>query len=86
MQTFGDDPEIDGAALGQNFISITPVKCDMTDYRVLEDLRSWGLKKMILTIDPPEAEIFVDVALRGVGATTLTSRRLCSVNLISIRL
>ena len=46
MQTFGDDPEIDGAALGQNFISITPVKCDMTDYRVLEDLRSWGLKKM----------------------------------------
>ena len=46
MQTFGDDPEIDGAALGQNFISITPVKCDMTDYRVLEDLRHWGLKKM----------------------------------------
>ena len=46
MQSFGDDPEIDGAALGQNFISITPVKCDMTDYNMLEDLRSWGLKKM----------------------------------------
>ncbi len=46
MQTFGDDPEIDGAVLGQNFISITPVKCDMTDYRVLEDLRSWGLKEL----------------------------------------
>ena len=46
MQSFGEDPEIDGAALGQNFISITPVKCDMTDYHVLEDLRSWGLKKM----------------------------------------
>jgi len=46
MQSFGDDPEIDGAALAQNFISITPVKCDMTDYHVLEDLRSWGLKKM----------------------------------------
>jgi 5'-nucleotidase len=45
MQSFGDDPEIDGAALGQNFISITPVKCDMTDYHLLEDLRSWGLKK-----------------------------------------
>jgi 5'-nucleotidase len=45
MQSFGEDPEIDGAALGQNFISITPVKCDMTDYHVLEDLRSWGLKK-----------------------------------------
>ena len=46
MQSFGDDPEIDGAALAQNFISITPVKCDMTDYHVLEDLRSWRLKKM----------------------------------------
>ena len=46
MQSFGDDPEIDGVALGQNFISITPVKCDMTDYHVLEDLRSWGLKKL----------------------------------------
>ena len=46
MQWFGDDPEIDGTALGQNFISITPVKCDMTDYSMLEDLKSWGLKKM----------------------------------------
>jgi len=46
MQSFGADPEIDGAALGQNFISITPIKCDMTDYRLLEDLRNWGLKKM----------------------------------------
>ena len=46
MQSFEDDPAVDGTALGQNFISITPVKCDMTDYRVLEDLRSWGLKKL----------------------------------------
>ena len=46
MQSFGDDPGIDGAALGQNFISITPVKCDMTDYRVLEDMRSWELKNL----------------------------------------
>jgi 5'-nucleotidase len=46
-QKFGDDPEIDGAALDQNFISITPVKCDMTDYQVLEDLRHWNLGKTI---------------------------------------
>ena len=45
-QSFADDPGIDGTALGQNFISITPVKCDMTDYRVLEDLRSWGLEQL----------------------------------------
>ena len=46
MQSFGDDPGIDGAALGQDFISITPVKCDMTDYSVLDDLRTWGLNKL----------------------------------------
>jgi len=43
MQSFGQDSHIDGAALGQNFISITPVKCDMTDYRVLEELAGWDL-------------------------------------------
>jgi 5'-nucleotidase len=43
MQSFGEDFRVDGAALGQNFISITPVKCDMTDYSVLEDLAGWDL-------------------------------------------
>ena len=47
MQSFGEDPHIDGAALGQNFISITPVKCDMTDYRILEDLADWDLEEWI---------------------------------------
>jgi 5'-nucleotidase len=42
-QSFGDDPAIDGTALGLNFISITPVKCDMTDYQALKDLRNWDL-------------------------------------------
>ncbi len=46
LQSFGDDPEIDGTALGRNYISITPVKCDMTDYDVLEDMKSWGLGKL----------------------------------------
>ena len=43
MQSFGADPRIDGAALKEHFISITPVKCDMTDYRLLEDLEGWDL-------------------------------------------
>jgi len=43
MQSFGEDCRIDGAALNQNFISITPVKCDMTDYRALEELAEWDL-------------------------------------------
>ena len=44
MQKFGEDSRIDGSALNQNFISITPVKCDMTDYRALEDLAGWDLE------------------------------------------
>ena len=47
MQSFGEDPQIDGAAVGQNFISITPVKCDMTDYRLLEDLAEWDLDETL---------------------------------------
>jgi 5'-nucleotidase len=43
MQSFGPDRAIDGAALEQKFISITPIKCDMTDYQVLEDLAGWDL-------------------------------------------
>jgi 5'-nucleotidase len=45
MQSFGDNPEIDGAALTRNFISITPVKCDMTDYGMLAPLKNWKLAK-----------------------------------------
>ena len=46
-QTFADDPEIDGTALERSYISITPVKCDMTDYRLLEDMKGWGLEGVI---------------------------------------
>ena len=47
MQSFGADPLLDGAALKERYISITPVKCDMTDYQTLEDLQSWGLDQII---------------------------------------
>jgi len=47
MQSFGEDSRVDGTALNQNFISITPVKCDMTDYRVMEDLAEWDLDEWI---------------------------------------
>jgi 5'-nucleotidase len=47
QQSFGDDPQIDGAALGRNYISITPVQCDMTDYHLLESLRGWDLEKSL---------------------------------------
>jgi len=36
-------PDIDANALCDNHISITPIKCDMTDYSMLEDLKTWGI-------------------------------------------
>ncbi|MEJ2158541.1 MAG: 5'/3'-nucleotidase SurE [Desulfobacteraceae bacterium] len=36
--------DADGAALGNNYISITPVRCDMTDYQALERIRQWDLE------------------------------------------
>jgi len=44
MQVFGDDLDIDGAALRRRYITITPIKCDMTDYETLKDLKQWGLE------------------------------------------
>lgn len=35
---------IDTDALARDYISITPVKCDMTDHAVLDTLKSWGLE------------------------------------------
>ena len=42
-QSFGKDLQVDGVALAQNFISVTPVKCDMTDYPSMENLAGWEL-------------------------------------------
>ena len=39
-----DQPEIDGAALGDRYISITPIKCDMTDYETLRELSRWDIR------------------------------------------
>lgn len=40
---FDEKLDSDGTVLNKNFISITPIKCDMTDYRVLEDLKKWEI-------------------------------------------
>ena len=47
MQSFGENPLLDGAALKQRFISITPVKCDMTDYQMLDDMEGWDLGRIV---------------------------------------
>jgi 5'-nucleotidase len=38
-----DQPEVDAMALRESYVTITPIRCDMTDYRALEDLRRWGI-------------------------------------------
>ena len=47
MQSFESDSQLDGAALKNHYISITPVKCDMTDYRMLEDMKDWNLGEIV---------------------------------------
>lgn len=43
-QVFDLDLDIDGAALEANYVSITPIKCDMTDYVAFEQLQAWQWK------------------------------------------
>ena len=40
----GKSTDVDGSALCADYISITPIKCDQTDYRVLEDMKGWKLR------------------------------------------
>lgn len=42
-QLFGDSPDEDGVALRENFISVTPIKCDMTEYGFMDRLKTWNL-------------------------------------------
>lgn len=37
------EPHLDLGALSQDAISVTPVKCDMTDYELLEALKDWDM-------------------------------------------
>ena len=39
----GYNPDTDGAALCDKYISITPIKCDMTDYSMMDVLKEWNI-------------------------------------------
>jgi len=39
----GKSTDIDGSALCEDFISITPIKCDQTDYQALEAMKRWEI-------------------------------------------
>jgi 5'-nucleotidase len=40
-QSFDQDMDTDGAVLFRNYISLTPIRCDMTDYQSMEHLKGW---------------------------------------------
>ncbi|MBI9074690.1 MAG: 5'/3'-nucleotidase SurE [Desulfatibacillum sp.] len=44
-QLFGDTPDEDGVALRENYIAVTPVRCDMTDYDFMGQLKDWNMEK-----------------------------------------
>lgn len=52
-QVFEKNPDIDGAVLCQDYISITPIKCDMTDYRIIKALKKWKITGGIKEIRTP---------------------------------
>ena len=39
-----NDLNFDTYALRKNFITVTPVHCDLTDYRCLDEIKTWKLK------------------------------------------
>ncbi len=43
VRTDCHSPRTDEAVLSQNYISITPIKCDTTDYGLLEELKNWKI-------------------------------------------
>jgi len=43
VQDLTGEPDMDSVALSENYISITPLRCDMTDYDHLEALKAWDI-------------------------------------------
>jgi len=37
------DSDLDSTAIIRKYISVTPIKCDMTDYQTLEKLKDWNI-------------------------------------------
>ncbi len=44
QQIFEDMPDIDGNALSDACISVTPITCDATDYAMITTLKRWNLR------------------------------------------
>lgn len=53
--SFEDEEGTDLAAVARGRISATPIHFDLTDHRGLDDLRTWGLEKMLEEAAAPAA-------------------------------
>ncbi|MDI6796549.1 MAG: 5'/3'-nucleotidase SurE [Desulfatibacillaceae bacterium] len=42
-QFYGESEDEDGVALAAGYITITPVRCDMTEYSLLDRMKGWNL-------------------------------------------
>ena len=43
-QSFDRDIDTDGAVLCKNYVSVTPIQCDMTDYGAMERIKRWDIR------------------------------------------
>ncbi|MFO7526840.1 MAG: 5'/3'-nucleotidase SurE [Ignavibacteriaceae bacterium] len=41
------DAEIDQVAIQNNFVSITPIHFDLTDYKTFESMKNWNIEKLL---------------------------------------
>ncbi|MEO8208938.1 MAG: 5'/3'-nucleotidase SurE [bacterium] len=44
MAVMDDSMEFDEIAVRNNYVSVTPIHYDLTDYKILEELKGWGIK------------------------------------------
>jgi len=48
LKEASEPADVDGSVLAEKYISITPIRCDMTDYRAMADLKNWDIAKEVL--------------------------------------
>ncbi len=46
MNVTDTDPETDQIAIREKYVSVTPIHYDLTDRRMLEDMKQWGITKL----------------------------------------
>jgi 5'-nucleotidase len=40
------DPDFDVVAVEKNYVSLTPIQFDLTNYKIIQEIKEWGLEKL----------------------------------------